>query len=171
MLNRLEHLTLRVGGSNELIDQWLQSRKQLLVAYCALVGIKPNKEKHTPLNEKALENFCHNLVDYLSAGHFHVYDRIVELVGGDDSPHMAVTKKIYPALHDNTKLIMAFHDRFTDDELNEEECLALHDALSHIGETLAARFALEDNLIQIAYDIWQANTPAADNDDSLARPA
>lgn len=66
---------------------------------------------------------------------------------------------------------MAFHDRFTDDELSEEECLALHDALSHIGETLAARFALEDNLIQIAYDIWQANAPAADNDDSLARPA
>ena len=46
MLNRLEHLTQRVGGSNELIDQWLQARKQLLVAYCALVGIKPNKEKH-----------------------------------------------------------------------------------------------------------------------------
>lgn len=169
MLNRLEHLTQRVGGSHELIDQWLQARKELLVAYCALVGIKPNKEKHTPLNEKRWRTFV-TIWWIISAGHFHVYDRIVELVGGDDSPHMAVTK-IYPALHDNTKLIMAFHDRFTDDELNEEECLALHDALSHIGETLAARFALEDNLIQIAYDIWQANTPAADNDDSLARPA
>ena len=44
MLNRLESLTQRVGGSNELVDQWLQARKQLLVAYCALVGIKPNKE-------------------------------------------------------------------------------------------------------------------------------
>ncbi len=44
MLNRLERLTQRVGGSNELVDQWLQARKQLLVAYCTLVGLKPNKE-------------------------------------------------------------------------------------------------------------------------------
>ena len=60
---------------------------------------------------------------------------------------------------------MAFHDRFTDDALSEDECLALHDALSHIGEPLAARFALEDNQSQIADDIWQANAPAADNED------
>lgn len=58
MLNRLERLTQRVGGSNELVDQWLQARKQLLVAYCTLVGLKPNKEKHTPLNEKRWRTFA-----------------------------------------------------------------------------------------------------------------
>lgn len=45
MLNRLERLTQRVGGSNELVDQWLQARKQLLVAYCTLVGLKPNNKE------------------------------------------------------------------------------------------------------------------------------
>lgn len=70
MLNRLESLTQNVGGNNDLVDQWLQARKQLLVAYYTLVGVKPNKGKHTPLNEKALENLCHNLLDYLSAGPF-----------------------------------------------------------------------------------------------------
>ncbi len=33
MLNQLENLTERVGGSNELVDRWLQVRKHLLVAY------------------------------------------------------------------------------------------------------------------------------------------
>lgn len=172
MLNRLENLAQRVGGSNELIDHWLHARKQLIVAYYALVGLKPNKEKHTPLNEKALENFCHNLIDYLSAGHFHIYDRIVEMVEGKDSPHLTITQKIYPALHDNTKVIMAFHDRFTTDEIDEDACLALHDALSHIGETLAARFALEDNLIQVAFEVWQHNQPSDNNEhEVLNQPA
>ena len=37
MLNQLENLTERVGGSNELVDRWLQVRKHLLVAYYNLV--------------------------------------------------------------------------------------------------------------------------------------
>ncbi|MGQ8776972.1 sigma D regulator [Serratia sp. NA_112.1] len=159
MLNRLESLTQRVGGSNELVDQWLQARKQLLVAYCALVGIKPNKEKHTPLNEKALENFCHNLVDYLSAGHFHIYDRIIKQVEGASSPKMSLAVNIYPKLWTNTEQIMAFHDRYTDADIDQDLCLELHQALSDIGETLAARFTLEDRLIQLAAETWQQAEP------------
>lgn len=104
MLNRLESLTQRVGGSNELIDQWLHARKELLVSYCTVIGIKPQKEKHTPLNAKTLENFCHNLVDYLSSGHFHLYDRIIKEVEGASSPKMALTAKIHPALKNTLKL-------------------------------------------------------------------
>lgn len=77
MLNRLETLTERVGGNHKLIDQWLESRKSLLVTYYRLVGIKPNKEKNIPLDEKALIDFGHHLVDYLSACHFHIYDRVI----------------------------------------------------------------------------------------------
>ncbi len=43
MLNQLENLTERVGGSVELVDRWLQVRKHLLVAYYNLVGLKPGK--------------------------------------------------------------------------------------------------------------------------------
>ena len=160
MLNRLESLTQRVGGSNELVDQWLQARKQLLVAYCSLVGIKPNKEKHTPLNEKALENFCHNLVDYLSSGHFHIYDRIIKQVEGASSPKMALTTKVYPALKNNTQTIMAFHDRYTNIEIDQDSCTEFQQALSDIGEALDARFRLEDQLIQWAAESWQAAQPA-----------
>ena len=170
MLNRLESLTQRVGGSNELVDQWLLARKQLLVAYCSLVGIKPNKEKHTPLNEKALENFCHNLVDYLSAGHFHIYDKIIKQVEGSASPKMALATKFYPKLQANTETVMAFHDRYTEADI-DDVCVELNQALSDIGEALASRFALEDQLIQLAAETWQQGQQGANNTESLPHPA
>ncbi len=43
MLNQLESLTERVGGSNTTVDRWLHVRKHLLVAYYNLVGLKPAK--------------------------------------------------------------------------------------------------------------------------------
>jgi regulator of sigma D len=49
MLNQLENLTERVGGSNKLVDRWLQVRKHLLVAYYNLVGPAKN---HLCGNEK-----------------------------------------------------------------------------------------------------------------------
>jgi len=63
MLNQLESLTERLGGSNKLIDFWLNERKQLLISYYNLVGIKPGKGSYMQLNEKALDDFCHNLVE------------------------------------------------------------------------------------------------------------
>lgn len=53
MLNQLDVLTERVGGSNELVDFWLNARRQLLVAYYQVVGIKPNKESLTALDESS----------------------------------------------------------------------------------------------------------------------
>ncbi len=161
MLNQLESLTQRVGGSNKLIDQWLQERKLLLVEYYHLVGIKPNKVKHVPLDESALVSFCHHLVDYLSAGHFHIYDRIVEQAEGSSSPKLALAHKIYPKLKDNTHLIMEFHDRYSDAMIDGDDCAQLHEDLSQIGEHLASRFTMEDKLIQIAADVWESTYDAS----------
>lgn len=86
MLIQLESLTERLGGSNELVDHWFHVRKQLLVAYYNLVGIKPGKESFVRLNEKALDDFCQNLVDYLSAGHFNIYERIISGKGAAHFP-------------------------------------------------------------------------------------
>ncbi|MEY4475438.1 MAG: regulator of sigma [Pseudomonadota bacterium] len=159
MLSRLESLTQRVGGSNKLIDQWLHARKDLLVSYCTVIGIKPQREKHTPLNEEALENFCLNLVDYLSSGHFHIYDKIIKQAEGTSSPKMALTTKVYPALKNNTQTIMTFHDRYTNIEIDQDSCIEFQQALSDIGEALDARFRLEDQLIQWAAESWQAAQP------------
>jgi len=153
MLNRLERLTQRVGGSNELVDQWLHA----------------NKEKHTPLNEKALDNFCHNLVDYLSAGHFHLYQRVIDEVEGAEIKLQAA--KIYPALELNTEAIMAFHDSYTENDIDDDNAFAFHYALSDVGEALDARFQLEDQLIILAFDPESRKELPSANEEHLARPA
>ena len=167
MLNQLESLTERVGGSNELIDQWLHARKHLLVAYYHMVGIKPNKESHTALDEKALDNFCHNLVDYLSSGHFNIYERIISEMEGS-SPHLAATH-LYSQLEANTQKIMNFYDSHLESAIDDDNYIEFQNALSGIGEALESRFTLEDKLILLAYD-HDLNDSARDTD-GLARPA
>lgn len=167
MLNQLENLTERVGGSNELIDQWLHARKHLLVAYYNMVGIKPNKDSHTALNEKALDNFCHNLVDYLSAGHFNIYERIISEMEGS-SPLFAATH-LYPQLEANTQQIMDFYDSHLESAIDDDNYIEFQKALSGIGEALESRFSLEDKLIQLAYD--HDLDSSANDTRGLARPA
>lgn len=167
MLNQLESLTERVGGSNKLVDHWLQARKQLLVSYYNLVGIKPGKGSYMQLNEKALDDFCHNLVEYLSAGHFNIYERIISELEGS-SPLLAATQ-LYPMLEANTVEIMNYYDSSLENAIDDDNCLEFQQALSDIGEALAARFTLEDKLIVLAFD---NNLKESANDESdIARPA
>ncbi|SCC67295.1 sigma D regulator [Kosakonia oryziphila] len=167
MLNQLESLTERVGGSNKLVDHWLLVRKQLLVSYYNLVGIKPGKGSYMQLNEKALDDFCHNLVEYLSAGHFNIYERIISEMEGTN-PLLAATQ-LYPQLEANTVELMNYYDSSLEKAIDDDNCLEFQQVLSNIGEALAARFMLEDKLIVLAFD---NNLNESANDESgMAHPA
>jgi regulator of sigma D len=165
MLNQLESLTERVGGSNKLVDRWLHVRKHLLVAYYNLVGIKPGKESYMRLNEKALDDFCQSLVDYLSDGHFNIYERIIREMEGT-SPFLAATK-LYPLLEANTQQIMDYYDSTLENAIDHDNYLEFQQALSDLGEALEERFTLEDKLIALALD----NDLNIRSEENIARPA
>lgn len=152
MLNQLQSLTEYVGGNNALIDQWLQARKQLLVAYYHLVGIKPNKEALSLLDEEALDNFCQNLVDYLSTGHFHLYEKMLHEAATHSEQVLALSTQLDLALQNNTQQIMTFYDSHLAAAIDHDNCLEFQQALSHVGEALEERFTLEDRMIQQVYD-------------------
>ncbi len=161
MLNQLESLTERVRGSNKLVDRWLHVRKHLLVAYYNLVGIKPGKESFMRLNEKALDDFCQSLVDYLSDGHFNIYERIIREMEGT-TPYLAASK-LYPLLEANTQQIMDYYDSTLENAIDHDNYLEFQQALSDLGEALEERFTLEDKLISLVLD--------ASPEDNIARPA
>ncbi|GJK57039.1 regulator of sigma D [Enterobacter cloacae] len=165
MLNQLESLTERVRGSNKLVDRWLHVRKHLLVAYYNLVGIKPGKESFMRLNEKALDDFCQSLVDYLSNGHFNIYERIIREMEGT-SPYLTASK-LYPLLEANTQQIMNYYDSTLENAIDHDNYLEFQQALSDLGEALEERFSLEDKLIALVLD----NDSKASNEDNIARPA
>ncbi|MCK7466460.1 sigma D regulator [Enterobacter roggenkampii] len=161
MLNQLESLTERVRGSNKLVDRWLHVRKHLLVAYYNLVGLKPGKESFMRLNEKALDDFCQSLVDYLSDGHFNIYERIIREMEGT-TPYLAASK-LYPLLEANTQQIMDYYDSTLENAIDHDNYLEFQQALSDLGEALEERFTLEDRLISLVLD--------ASPEDNIARPA
>ena len=166
MLNQLDNLTERVRGSNKLVDRWLHVRKHLLVAYYNLVGIKPGKESYMRLNEKALDDFCQSLVDYLSAGHFSIYERILHKLEGngqlaraakiwpqlEGNGQLARAAKIWPQLEANTQQIMDDYDSSLETAIDHDNYLEFQQVLSDIGEALEARFVLEDKLIILVLD-------------------
>lgn len=165
MLNQLESLTERVRGSNKLVDRWLHVRKHLLVAYYNLVGIKPGKESFMRLNEKALDDFCQSLVDYLSDGHFNIYERIIREMEGT-TPYLAASK-LYPLLEANTRQIMDYYDSTLENAIDHDNYLEFQQALSDLGEALEERFTLEDKLIALVLD----NDVNTSNEENVARPA
>ena len=165
MLNQLESLTERVRGSNKLVDRWLHVRKHLLVAYYNLVGIKPGKESFMRLNQKALDVFCQSLVDYLSDGHFNIYERIIREMEGT-TPYLAASK-LYPLLEANTQQIMDYYDSTLENAIDHDNYLEFQQALSDLGEALEERFTLEDRLIALVLD----NGLDVSNEDNIARPA
>ncbi|WP_368544884.1 sigma D regulator [Enterobacter soli] len=165
MLNQLESLTERVGGSNKLVDRWLHVRKHLLVAYYNLVGLKPGKESWMRLNEKALDDFCQSLVDYLSDGHFNIYERIIREMEGS-GPYLTASK-LYPLLEANTQRIMDYYDSTLENAIDHDNYLEFQQALSDLGEALEERFTLEDKLIGLALD----NNLKLCNEENLTRPA
>lgn len=165
MLNQLESLTERVGGSNKLVDRWLHVRKHLLVAYYNLVGIKPGKESYMRLNEKALDDFCQSLVDYLSDGHFNIYERIIREMEGS-SPYLTAAK-LYPLLEANTQQIMDYYDSTLENAIDHDNYLEFQRALSDLGEALEERFTLEDKLIALVLD----NDLNISHEENVARPA
>ncbi|MGC4123503.1 sigma D regulator [Enterobacter sp.] len=165
MLNQLESLTERVRGSNKLVDRWLHVRKHLLVAYYNLVGIKPGKESFMRLNEKALDDFCQSLVDYLSDGHFNIYERIIREMEGM-TPYLTASK-LYPLLEANTQQIMDYYDSTLENAIDHDNYLEFQQALSDLGEALEERFTLEDKLIALALD----NNLNISSEDNIARPA
>lgn len=158
MLNQLDNLTERVRGSNKLVDRWLHVRKHLLVAYYNLVGIKPGKESYMRLNEKALDDFCQSLVDYLSAGHFSIYERILhklEATGNSRAPRR-FGRNSKPILN---RLWMTTIPAWKPPSIMIIT-LSFNRFLSDIGEALEARFVLEDKLILLVLDAARVKYPA-----------
>lgn len=115
-------------------------RQALLVSYCELAGINNDSECLPDADEIA--NFCSALLDYLSAGHFEVFDILVE----NDTEGLNLRDRLYPELSKTTDAALAFNDTFAQ-SVTLEQAADLDSALASLGETLEERFTLEDELI------------------------
>ncbi|MDI7115992.1 Rsd/AlgQ family anti-sigma factor, partial [Klebsiella pneumoniae] len=80
--------------------------------------------------------------DYISSGHFGIYERIIGELEGD-TPLFASTR-IYPQLEANTLQMMDYYDTCLENAIDHDNYLEFQQALADIGESLEARLALEE---------------------------
>ncbi|RDV25688.1 sigma D regulator [Alteromonas aestuariivivens] len=149
MLNQLEKVKGRWGGKSSTIDNWLQERQDLLIQFCQLAGLGSQASNALP-DAGTIDEFCSLLMDYLSAGHFEVYEILVS----NDEEGERLKKSVYPLLANTTDKALAFNDKYA--EANSAEQASSFDKdLAALGETLEERFELEDELINHMYHSQQ----------------
>ena len=85
------------------------------------------------------------LVDYISLGHFGVYQRIID---GSERRKSIVeaAERIYPQISQATEVVLSFNEKYQ--ALTSAVNLSqLENDLSTLGDQLATRIELEDELI------------------------
>ena len=134
----------RRGRSRELVTKLVTERTQVLVLFCRLAGIESYTPENKPVRD-LLEDFCQILVDYIAAGHFALYERIVERTERRRDI-VQLAEDLYPRIALTTDAALDFNDKY--DSENERQALEdLPSELSKLGEQIATRIELEDKLL------------------------
>ncbi|KGK41016.1 transcriptional regulator [Nitrincola sp. A-D6] len=158
MLEKCRNARERWGGVSQIIDHWLEQRQRVISGFINL----PDAEVGEPLNAR-LDEFCSNLIDYISSGHFEVYEQLLN--EGKDFQDGSVNKaqRLLPLIQTSTDFALDFNDDthgFTSPTLRELRDFSTR--VSLLGEKLEERFELEDQLIEILHNAHseQVNTTA-----------
>lgn len=148
MLNKLEKTQQQWGGYSDVIDYWLTLRQELLVQYCKVAGLSGSKKNCLPTEEK-LNRFCEALVDYISAGHFKIYDMVMEhwkTIGFSTNEEI---DNLYFHIVETTEPLLNFNDKYSDFVLDDDNFAGFDNDISMVGEIMEMRFEKEDKLIQL----------------------
>ncbi len=126
-----------------LLDRWLAERTDLIQAFHGA-----NERPEDDIDATPLAKFCNILVDYVSAGHFEVFQKLVaEAKSFEDKPHLREALDLFPEISSTTEVALEFNDHFE----AAQDKLALEIELATMRDVLATRFALEDRLIDILH--------------------
>lgn len=134
---------VRRPQTSKMIEELLHERQQVWDLYCQLGGMKPYAAE--PALMQSIQQFCQLLIDYISLGHFGVYRRIID--GTERRVRaIAVAEQVYPKIEDATDAALAFNDKYEQFDF-KVSAKDFEGDLSRLGEALATRFELEDQLV------------------------
>ncbi len=149
MLENCKSAKERWGGVSDIIDRWLQARQNMLVTYCALSS--SSEEASQPDIEQRgakLRHFCQIMVDYISAGHFEIYDQLVkEGREFEDAEALKQAGQLFKIIDETTEVILDLNDKYQE----TDDLTTLEPDLSHLGEALETRFEAEDRMIAVLH--------------------
>ncbi len=139
--------TDRRSRTKREIKQLIHERNEVLALYCSLAGCDGSQIAADDIDAENLQEFCQLLIDYIATGHFELYSRISE---GKERRNEIITlaNAIYPRIERTTALAVEFNDAYDGgNKFTDELKSQLPSQLSLLGEELATRIELEDQLI------------------------
>jgi regulator of sigma D len=145
MVSENSQLVERRSQSHRLIEQLVAQRTEMLSLYNQLASIRPYDKDDQDIKD-LLEEFCEILVDYTANAHFRLYRFIDEGIEKRRAV-LDLADEIYPRIVKTTEAIIAFNDQL--DGGDDGQIADLEHALSHLGEELADRIELEDQMIEV----------------------
>ena len=99
--------------------------------------------------EFPIEDFCESLMDYISAGHFEVYEKLLHESSAELQANRELLEDIYHSIETTTDLALSFNDKYKGELVHSSEDAALPRDLFELDNALSIRFALEDQLLDI----------------------
>lgn len=147
MLRKGEQAQRKWGGANDSIDQWLTERQDLLVNYFKLAALPPYETVRHGLPEITdIREFCGQLVDYVSSGHFEIYGQLIKVGKENGNQLDDLMEDLFPLISDTTEIALDFNDSYS--EVDNKTNLDKFDRdLSALGEALELRMEFEDQLL------------------------
>lgn len=137
--------TERRQRSYQLIAELEKERREVWSLYCQIADLKPFTRPDAV--RARLTGFSQLLIDYVSLGHFGVYERL--LAGTERRERvLSVAKDIYPEFSTTTEAAISFNDKYEKVE-DIDRFDELERDLSELGEWLAKRTELEDRLCEL----------------------
>ena len=129
--------------SQAKLQALVQTRTETLSLLAELASSQPFSPD--PATEDTLRRFCQALMDYTASAHFQLYRYIADNRERRQSV-LVIAERIYPRIVETTDVILRFNDKYESMSLdNSVEFLDVD--LSSLGETLAERIQLEDQVI------------------------
>lgn len=129
--------------SRSVVKSLINSRTETLAQYKDVMSYQPFEMNDTL--QEVLEDFCESMVDYSAKAHFNLYNYLEENKERRQSV-LKIADSVYPELVDNTQQILDFHDKYNSD-VASMDCGSLETCLNSVGELLADRINLEDDVI------------------------
>lgn len=129
------------------IDDLVVTRTQLLSLYNE-IATDPPRVGDAKVPER-LQRFCESLIDYTAAAHFKLYQYFDEKRERRKAV-IDVAEKAFPRISQCTDTILEFNDKYDRFEpiKDDNKLTKLRNDLSSLGETLADRIELEDEVIR-----------------------
>lgn len=137
----------RRSRTRKEIKQLIADRNQVLSLYWRLASCDNTEISIDGIDPDILREFCQLLIDYIATGHFELYRRISE---GEERRQdiLNLASNIYPKIQQTTQIAVDFNDLFDGgNDYSHEIKEQLPQQLSRLGEELATRIELEDQLI------------------------